>query len=463
VDWFSPGSMTMTLRVSVPFGQVWATDSWLRRPAWAQALLEANASDGPLEGRSLSLLAWLALTRGREEKKAEALARQALRRGGDTRFATAVLAEVLLRRGAYDQAVEVIQAARRRNPTVVWYDITLADALIEAGQVAAAEEVLEAAAGQPVLRRHALKRLSRLAMERGDRSRARRFLEGLVAIAPDYLVYASDYLLLGVLQLEAGDRDAARATWRRGARIYPRHAGLGCLLREQFGEQRLAVPPPIPPVDEAAVGARRIPVRTPLITVRTGMVEVIEQATVGLRQPGDLLAVSESAAAAGQGRMLPLELVRPGVLATRLSRFVGKTGPLSSPEGMQGAIMEAGRTRIALAAAAGAAGRLLGRHGWFYRVAGPATAMIDDVAACLPPHDHHIIFAPAQPDTLAEELAAVLGCGVAIVDANHRSGATVVGASAGVDRSWLVRVLADNPAGNEDEQTPVVIVRPFSR
>jgi tetratricopeptide (TPR) repeat protein len=462
VDWFSPGSMTMTLRVSVPFGQVWATDSWLRRPAWAQALLEANASDGPLEGRSLSLLAWLALTRGREEKKAEALARQALRRGGDTRFATAVLAEVLLRWGAYDQAVEVIQAARRRNPTVVWYDITLADALIEAGQVAAAEEVLEAAAGHPVLRRHALKRLSRLAMDRGDQSRARRFLEGLLALAPDYLVYASDYLLLGVLQLETGDRDAARTTWRRGARIYPRHAGLGCLLREQFGEQRPAVPP-IPPVDEATVGARRIPVRTPLITVRTGIVEVIEQATVRLRQPGDLLAVSESAAAAGQGRMLPLELMRPGILATSLCRFVGKTGPLSSPEGMQGAIMEAGRARVALAAAAGAAGRLLGRHGWFYRVAGPATAMIDDVAACLPPHDHHIIFAPAQPDTLAEALAAALGCPVAIVDANHRSGATVVGASAGVDRPWLVRVLADNPAGNEDEQTPVVIVRPFSR
>ena len=48
-----------------------------------------------------------------------------------------------------------------------------------------------------------------------------------------------------------------------------------------------------------------------------------------------------------------------------------------------------------------------------------------------------------------------------MVDANHLSGAWVVGASEGVDRDWLTRVLADNPAGNEDEGTPVVLVRPL--
>jgi len=112
-----------------------------------------------------------------------------------------------------------------------------------------------------------------------------------------------------------------------------------------------------------------------------------------------------------------------------------------------------------LAAAAGGTGKAVGRPGWFYRVAGPRTAMIDDVAGCLPPHDHHVIFGPADPDRLSGDLAAELGCPVAVVDANHRTGAWVVGASAGVDRSWLAQALADNPAGNEDEQTPVVLVR----
>ena len=85
--------------------------------------------------------------------------------------------------------------------------------------------------------------------------------------------------------------------------------------------------------------------------------------------------------------------------------------------------------------------------------------MIDDVAACMPPHDHHVLFGPRDPDGLARSLAAQLGCEVAIVDANHLSGAWVVGATPKVDRRWLTAALADNPAGNEDERTPIVLVR----
>jgi hypothetical protein len=48
---------------------------------------------------------------------------------------------------------------------------------------------------------------------------------------------------------------------------------------------------------------------------------------------------------------------------------------------------------------------------------------------------------------------------VAVVDANHLTGAWVLAASPGVEREWLAAALADNPAGNEDEQTPVVVVR----
>jgi hypothetical protein len=89
--------------------------------------------------------------------------------------------------------------------------------------------------------------------------------------------------------------------------------------------------------------------------------------------------------------------------------------------------------------------------------------MIDDVAACLPPHDHHLIFGPIELDSLTRELSGTLGCEVAVVDANHRTGAWVLAGSRGVDRDWLAQALADNPAGNEDEQTPVVIVRPTAR
>src|SRR5205823_12621702 len=119
-------------------------------------------------------------------------------------------------------------------------------------------------------------------------------------------------------------------------------------------------------------------VRTRMITARTGVLDVVDEATADLRRDDDVVALAESAAAAGQGRLVPLELIRPGPLARLLSRFVGRIGPLHSPEGMQGAIMAAGRARVLAGAAAGALGKLVGRRGWFYRVAGPGAAMIDD-------------------------------------------------------------------------------------
>lgn len=412
-----------------------------------------------MDGAQLALRAWLAVTYERDAATAERLARAALERSGDTRFASAALAEALIRRGEHDEAIDVLRTARERLPRVAWYELSLADALEQAGRVEEAVAVLEGCVGHAQLRRHALKRLSRIALERGERGQALGWFEALIALAPDYLVYASDYVTFGRLQLEAGDAQAARETWRRGARIYPRHAELRALRADHFGEAEPLAEPRIAAVPEREAGVTRIPIRTPLITLRTELADLLDHATAQLRQPGDVLALAESAIAAAQGRILPLELVRPGWVARSLSRFVGEVGPLHSPEGMQGAIMESGRVRVVAGAVAGGLGRRLGRRGWFYRVAGPRTAMIDDVAACLPPHDHHLIFGPIEADGLTRELAGVLGCEVAIVDANHRTGAWVLAGSRGVDRRWLAGALADNPAGNEDEQTPVVIVR----
>ena len=56
-------------------------------------------------------------------------------------------------------------------------------------------------------------------------------------------------------------------------------------------------------------------------------------------------------------------------------------------------------------------------------------------------------------------LGGTLVCDAAIVDANHLSGAWVVAASDAIDKRWLEAALNDNPAGNQDERTPVVIVR----
>jgi tetratricopeptide (TPR) repeat protein len=434
-----------------------AYDIWLRKPEEAQQLLESKRAD--LDGDGLSLLSWLVLTNERDDKKAEEIAHAAVAAGGDTRFATAALAEVHKWRGDFDRAAEIVRSAREKYPMIPWYALTLADVLKDGGRIDEAETLLESVVTDSQLRRHALKRLSKWAVDRGDKVRGLKYQTELIALAPDYLVYASDYTLLAALRLDAGDSAGAREILQRGASIYPRNSQIKEMLHQQFGEIAPEKAPNIPPVDEKAVGARRVPIRTNMITLRSGILPVIKEATAGQLQPDDILALSESPASAGQGRMIPLELISPEGMAKQLSKFVGKIGPLHSPAGMQGAILEAGRAKVLLGAAAGAAGKLVGKRGWFYRVAGPGAAMIDDVAAALPPHDHHLLFGPGRPDKLSEDLAAALGCHVCVVDANHLTGAWVVGASAGVDRKWVEKVLSDNPAGNEDEQTPIVLIR----
>lgn len=427
---------------------------WLREPVAVLASLQHDFDEGAIDAPGMSLLSWLAFTTGGDLVLAEHAARRAIDLDPASRFAAAALSEILRFRSDFDGAVEVLRKARAANPDIGWYDLSLADALIDAKRYDEATWVLEEAVESADLRRHALKRLARISLDKGEIETAIHWQSALIDLAPNYLVYANDYLTLANLYTDYGDSERAEAILRKAQGIYPRNEAISKALGETS-----PVAGPRPRFDEEAAGVKRIPVKTPLITSRSDLVSVVDAATASIRRPGDVIAVSESPAAASQGRVLPLELIRPSLIARVLCRYVGKIGPLHSPAGMQGAILDVGATRVLVGAIAGATGKLMGRKGWFYRIAGPSAAMIDDVAACLPPLDHHVIFGPSQPDSLASRLAGALGCEVAIVDANHLTGAWVVGASDGVNRSWVEEVLADNPAGNEDEQTPVVVIQ----
>lgn len=418
------------------------------------ASLRREFDEGVIDAPGMSLLSWLAFTTGEDLVLAEHAARRAIDLDPASRFAAATLSEILRSRSDFDGAVDVLRKARAANPNVDWYDLSLADALIDAKRYDEATWVLEEAVESAELRRHALKRLARIALDRGEVETAIKWQSALIDLAPNYLVYANDYLTLASLYADCGYNERAQSVLRKAQAIYPRNNKISELLGEATPVRAVR-----PPFDEEAARVKRIPVKTPLITPRSDLISVVDAATASIRQPGDIIAVSESPAAASQGRVLPLELIKPSLIARILCRYVGKIGPLHSPAGMQGAILDVGATRVLLGAIAGAAGRLIGRKGWFYKIAGRSTAMIDDVAACLPPLDHHVIFGPSHPDSLASRLSGALGCEVAIVDANHLTGAWVVGASDGVNRSWVEQVLADNPAGNEDEQTPVVVIQ----
>lgn len=210
----------------------------------------------------------------------------------------------------------------------------------------------------------------------------------------------------------------------------------------------------------APVSVSTIPIRTHLIGENEDLVEVIRRYVSEILNPGDVVAVAESVVSITQGRAILPESVHPGLLARILCKLPGKDGSLATPPAMQLAIDEVGPSRVLLGVMAAGAGRLIGRRGDFFRVAGRSLAQIDDIAGTLPPYDKHVILGPSSPDKVAKGIKDAVGVDIAIVDVNDLGCVDVLGITDRTVLDWVRRALASNPLGNDDQQTPIVILRP---
>lgn len=216
-------------------------------------------------------------------------------------------------------------------------------------------------------------------------------------------------------------------------------------------------------VSARGMRVRRLPVRTGLLTERDDIAGVVERFVKPALEPGDIVTVAESPVAVMQARAIPIARIRPGFWASVLWRFVKKVPygiGLRSPWSMQCAIEEVGAPRILRAALAGAWGKLRGRSGDFYRVAGRQAAMIDAAhTSGVREYYECVILGPKDPDAVARQIRELTGCEAAVVDANDVFGCKVVGATTGLDSGLVETALRDNPAGQGDAMTPVILLR----
>jgi len=206
-------------------------------------------------------------------------------------------------------------------------------------------------------------------------------------------------------------------------------------------------------------GMVAIPVRTRLVRPGEDLAALIQLSVAGIAQPGDVLAISETAVAIAQRQAVPAEYVRPSRLALLLSRHAGAMATVSQPESVQIVIDNVGAPKVAYAAVMQVLGRLAGRRGMFYEILGEAIAAIDGYTGTMPPFERMIVFAPQNPDAFAQSVFERTGIACAVVDANDLNAAKVLGASAGVNRDSVTEALLSNPHGNGDEQTPIVVLK----
>jgi hypothetical protein len=208
----------------------------------------------------------------------------------------------------------------------------------------------------------------------------------------------------------------------------------------------------------------RIPIRTPVLRPGDDPATAILTHAGPFLQPGDTIVLSESAVAIMQGRARDWRTIQPGWLARRLSRRVVRTPwgeGLASPHAMQYAIELCGLPRILAGTVAHVVGRLLGRKGWFYLVAGLDARMMDAARHTgIAENYNYVIPAPADPAGTCRRIKAVIGYDVAICDINDIAPAWCVGSTLPKARVQLLeRSFDDNPLGQYDEQTPIGIWR----
>ena len=203
-----------------------------------------------------------------------------------------------------------------------------------------------------------------------------------------------------------------------------------------------------------------LPIRTHLLGTLDDPAEVLRHYAGAVLQPGDVLTIGETPLAVMQGRYYHPAMVEPSSLARLLCRVFHPTSSLATACGLQTLIDDVGPARVLCAWLVGTALKAVGLKGWFYRLAGEQARLIDDITGTTPPYDQTIVLGPAEPDTVCRQLAAELGVAVAVVDVNDLGRVKVLASSPGCDEGLLQRALRPNPAGNANERTPLVLVRP---
>jgi hypothetical protein len=128
---------------------------------------------------------------------------------------------------------------------------------------------------------------------------------------------------------------------------------------------------------------------------------------------------------------------------------------------MQTLVDIVGPVRVLFAFVVGAiAKKFLNQPGMFYQLAGEQARLIDDVTGTLPPYDQFIVLGPENPQQVVDQIKAETGLSAAIVDVNDLKAVNIVASTAGIPKGLLEQALVSNPAGNDDQQTPVVLIRP---
>ena len=209
----------------------------------------------------------------------------------------------------------------------------------------------------------------------------------------------------------------------------------------------------------------RYAIQTHFVERGESQTELVRRYVSPLYQPGDVLSFGAKVMAMCVESVRTRDEVKPGFWANALWRFasINTTGVgMHEPYKMQLVIDMCGLPRVLLAAFLSAITRPFGVHGVFYRVCGKGVGGIDGFyfRSSFDVYKELALINPENPDSLCDELEDETGIPVVLMDANDIQ-RDQLGKSKNMPLSdeELQDALRDNPSGQGDELTPLILIR----
>jgi hypothetical protein len=208
----------------------------------------------------------------------------------------------------------------------------------------------------------------------------------------------------------------------------------------------------------------RFLVKTHKISFGEDLISIIEKYVKPIFKKNDWIAVSEKIISVCQNNVRHISTVKVGWLAKLITKGVKKYPNdigFSLPEKMQVAIDVSGYPRMILAMVLGAIGKIFKIRGVFWIIAGKRVSEIDGFNPdAMYPYTEYAVLPPSNPNEICWDIEKKLGIPNVIIDGNNINVKIIEkSTSVALNKDKLREILLDNPMGQDDEMTPIVLVR----
>lgn len=210
----------------------------------------------------------------------------------------------------------------------------------------------------------------------------------------------------------------------------------------------------------------RFAIQTHFVQRGENQAELVEKYVLPLYKEGDMLSFGAKVMAMCVESVKTRDEVKPGFWANLLWRFAGinVTGVgMHEPYKMQLVIDMCGLPRVLLAAFCSAVTKPFGVRGVFYKICGKGVGGIDGFyfRSSFDVYKQMALINPDNPEELCDELATETGIPVVLMDANDIQ-QDQLGKSKNfpLTDAQIQDALKDNPSGQGDELTPLILIRP---